>query len=326
MTKIFAALLMMVIIAIPVLLIILTIRAFMRKSVIPIAIATGVCFASLLPLTILGTLTDPATWCEHEREIVSTTQPTCTQQGKIIEYCSECDTEVTSYIDKISHNYQFSETVEATCTQPGYTLEKCTMCSATQKTKTKKIDHSWVTETVEATCTEEGYTLEKCRNCSATGKKSRISKLNHDMKEVSRVESTVEVEGKVVYRCKMCQYEETRAIEKLPPPSYIEGVTYGEIYKAYKANELRADDLYKNNRYRITAQINGIETDGLFNLTGGATLTMLIRVDNTRVFFFAEFEKDQEEALKKVNVGDTITFEGECLNAASWVDCKLIIK
>ena len=289
MTKIFAALLMMVIIAIPVLLIILTIRAFMRKSVIPIAIATGVCFASLLPLTILGTLTDPATWCEHEREIVSTAQPTCTQQGKIIEYGGECDTEVTSYIDKISHNYQFSETVEATCT-------------------------------------EEGYTLEKCRNCSATGKKSRISKLNHDMKEVSRVESTVEVEGKVVYRCKMCQYEETRAIDKLPPPSYIEGVTYGEIYKAYKANELRADDLYKNNRYRITAQINGIETDGLFNLTGGATLTMLIRVDNTYVYFFAEFEKDQEEALKKVNVGDTITFEGECLNAASWVDCKLIIK
>ena len=208
MTKVFAALLIMVIIAIPVLLIILVIRAFLRKSVIPIAISVGVCFASILPLAILGAMTDPATWCKHEREIVSTTDATCTQQGKIIEYCSECDTNVTSYIDKISHNYQFSETVEATCTQPGYTLEKCTMCSATQKTKTKKIDHSWVTETVEATCTEEGYTLEKCGNCSATGKKTRISKLDHDMKEISRTE------GKIVIKCERCGQEQIKTIPR----------------------------------------------------------------------------------------------------------------
>lgn len=101
-------------------------------------------------------------------------------------------------------------------------------------------------------------------------------------------------------------------------------VTFDEIYKAYKENELRADDKYQYNRYRITAKINGMSTGGLFNLTGGATLTMEKRVGNTIVFFYAEFEKDQEEALKKVNVGDTITFEGECLNAGSWSDCEIV--
>ena len=45
--------------------------------------------------------------------------------------------------------------------------------------------------------------------------------------------------------------------------------SFDEIYYAYEENELRADDVYKNNRYKITATINGISTGGLVNLTGG---------------------------------------------------------
>jgi len=102
--------------------------------------------------------------------------------------------------------------------------------------------------------------------------------------------------------------------------------TFEEIYKAYKENELVADDLYKNNRYEVTAKINGMTNDGLFNLTGGATLTLEKRVGNTIVFFYAEFEKEQEENLKTVKVGDTITFVGECLSAGTWVDCELVVE
>ena len=101
-------------------------------------------------------------------------------------------------------------------------------------------------------------------------------------------------------------------------------VDYEDIYTAYKENELRADDTYKNNRYQISAKVNGMSTDGLFNQTGGATLTMETSVGSTIVFFTAEFEKEQEEALKTINVGDTITFQGECLSAGTWVDCELI--
>ena len=104
----------------------------------------------------------------------------------------------------------------------------------------------------------------------------------------------------------------------------VGAATFEEIYKAYKENELVADDLYKNNRYSVTAKINGMTNDGLLNLTGGATLTMEKQVGNTIVFFYAEFEKEQEENLKTVKVGDTITFTGECLSAGAWVDCELI--
>lgn len=130
------------------------------------------------------------------------------------------------------------------------------------------------------------------------------------------------------------------AILMLPPPmesspagsepqtseetSAVGTATFDEIYHAYKENELVADDLYQYNRYRVTAKINGMTNDGLFNLTGGATLTLEIKVNNTIVFFYAEFEKEQEENLKTVKVGDTITFEGKCLDAGNWSECELV--
>lgn len=117
-------------------------------------------------------------------------------------------------------------------------------------------------------------------------------------------------------------------IEVTPTPEPLTNevgtATFDEIYRAYKDNELVADDMYKHNRYRITAKINGMTNDGLFNLTGGATLTLETKVDNTIVFFYAEFEKEQEENLKTVKVGDTITFEGKCLDAGNWSECELV--
>lgn len=106
--------------------------------------------------------------------------------------------------------------------------------------------------------------------------------------------------------------------------SAVGTATFDEIYHAYKENELVADNLYQYNRYRVTAKINGMTNDGLFNLTGGATLTLETKVDNTIVFFYAEFEKEQEENLKTVKVGDIITFEGKCLDAGNWSECELV--
>lgn len=101
-------------------------------------------------------------------------------------------------------------------------------------------------------------------------------------------------------------------------------VTFEDIYRDYEKNKLVAEDLYEGNRYQVTAVINNMTTSGLFNLTGGATLTMEMKIDNTIVFFKAEFEKEQEEALKQVVVGDTITFEGKCLSLGMWTECEII--
>ena len=116
---------------------------------------------------------------------------------------------------------------------------------------------------------------------------------------------------------------ETQTVEET---SEVGTATFDEIYYAYKENELVADDLYQYNRYRVTAKINGMTNDGLFNMTSGAMLTLETKVDNTIVFFHAEFEKEQEEKLKSVKVGDTITSEGKCLDAGNWTECELIVE
>lgn len=214
----------------------------------------------------------------------------------------------------------------------GLTMEQC--------------EHEYeLTETVEATCEEDGHEAYRCAMCERE-KTEKVEKFGHDMVELRRVEPTYDADGEYVRKCSRCGYEETEVLKQLEKPTEATksaetvgessepedgekidtSVTYDEIYKAYKENELVADDLYQYNRYRITATINGMSTSGLFNLTGGATLTMEKRVGNTRVFFYAEFEKEQEEALKTIKVGDTITFEGECLSAGTWSDCELIVE
>lgn len=208
-------------------------------------------------------------------------------------------------------------------------------------------------ETKEASCTEDGYKKYHCDLCGRDTTKT-IKRLGHDMREVSRIKPTSESDGEFVTRCSRCGYEETEVLKKLNEPSKettsndnqenseksetvpkqetekeedtVGTATFEEIYKAYKENELVADDLYKNNRYRVTAKIDGMTNDGLLNLTGGATLTLEKTVGNTIVIFYAEFEKEQEENLKTVKVGDTITFVGECLSAGSWIDCELVVE
>lgn len=215
-------------------------------------------------------------------------------------------------------------------------------------------NHEYVlVEAEPASCESDGFETYQCSLC-VRDKTEKLKKLGHDMVDIRRVEPTYDKEGERVRRCTRCGYEEIEVLEKIESPTVVAepqeqsepepetkpsestntlatsdvdlAASYEDIYKAYKENELVADDLYKNNRYRVTAKINGMTNDGLFNLTGGAMLTMEKRIGNTIVFFYAEFEREQEENLKAVKVGDTITFTGECLSAGTWVDCELIFE
>lgn len=200
-------------------------------------------------------------------------------------------------------------------------------------------DHEYeLIDSKSASCDESGYEISHCPLCGSE-KKSTSKKLGHDMMEIRRVNPTFSTDGEIVRKCNRCGYEEIEVLEKLkstvkpteaekkptePSETVDLSVTYDDIYLAYKENELVANELYRYNRYRITAKINGMATGGLLNLTGGATLTMETRVGNTIVFFYAEFEKEQEEALKQVKVGDTITFDGKCVGKGGFVDCEIV--
>ena len=248
----------------PILFLIWLVRIITRKSAKALGISCLICAGCFVLSVIVGTLTSPTTWCDHEYELI---------------------------------------------------------------------------DSKSASCEESGYEISCCQLCGSK-KKSTSKKLGHDMKEVRRINPTYSTDGEIVNKCSRCGYEEIDILEKLKAPTEPKttepetqptelsetvdlSVTYDDIYLAYEENELVANDLYRYNRYRITAKINGMATGGLLNLTGGATLTMEKRVGNTIVFFYAEFEKEQEEALKQVKVGDTITFDGKCVGKGGFVDCEI---
>lgn len=221
-------------------------------------------------------------------------------------------------------------------------------------------EHQYEIESkLEATCTDEGYTLYRCPKCNDDKRDNPVAALGHDFKKISSKDATVESKGEIVYECFICDAKKTEILDilreseeknSMPSESQAENdapfvessmliekqpstslenstetftiIAYSEIYNEFKRNELAAKEAYNGNRYKITATINGMNSDGLFNLTGGATLTMETKVGNTIVFFLAEFEKNQEGHLKQVSVGDTISFIGTCYDG-TFSDCEL---
>ena len=261
----------LIIVAIPILLIGLIVKAIMKKPLKNILISLCICGGAIIPLTIIGVLTDPATRCDHNDIIVEEISPACTEKGSTVYVCDKCERKKTVKIDKLEHDMK-----------PIENGSRCTVCGY-----------------------EEIIKLETSKD---------------EMVETAEIEQTPIVED-VVKESPVETKKDEPIVEK---KTYIEGIGFDEIYRAYKENELRADDTYQYNRYRITAKVNGMDNDGLLNLTGGAVLTMQKKVGNTIVFFHAEFDRHQEEDLKLINVGDTITFEGKCLDASSWTDCSIV--
>ena len=172
-----AALIIAVLFSLPILLTIIAVRAIIKRPIKKLAIALSICVASIIPLTILGVLTDPATWCDHQYVIVKEIPANCSTKGEVHKHCNLCDKNTIEYIECIPHTWKQAGTFNATCTDEGYTLEKCDVCGATQETE-------------------------------------KTGALGHVMKETYRLEPTVSAEGKVVRTCERCNYEE---ISMLPP-------------------------------------------------------------------------------------------------------------
>ena len=105
----------------------------------------------------------------------------------------------------------------------------------------------------------------------------------------------------------------------------VEKLDFAECYYSYKENELRADDTYKGNRYSLTVQVRDIQStdDSLLYWDDEVIIEFEVIVDNTHVVGEALFEKEQKDSLKNINVGDTITFIGECQSVGAWINCEL---
>ena len=100
---------------------------------------------------------------------------------------------------------------------------------------------------------------------------------------------------------------------------------FKEIRKAYKTNELSANDKYKGNTYTLYGQISAIKEDGFMNaFLDKIGVTITYRDNNSIVYTFCDFNSSERDKLTKYNTGDYILFSGTCSSYGNWYDCKVI--
>lgn len=116
---------------------------------------------------------------KHDTQYVSTTAPTCTEDGYDLYKCA-CGYEDKTTIAATGHEYVTKVATEATCTETGVSVITCKNCDYAATDVIPVKDHSYDAgvETKEATCQEEGVMTFTCADCGAT-KTEVIAKLPH---------------------------------------------------------------------------------------------------------------------------------------------------
>lgn len=209
---------------------------------------------------------------------------------------------------------------------PPETMKEVTEASRVERSTTQKAKSETKSEKSETPQiqTDSKPQSESTRDNSKSESKPTESKTETEPTATTEPQKPTEKPKAKTDKSKKTKKEKTEsATSESDKSEQIDtSVSFADIYREFKANELRAKDEFDGNRYQITGKINWIETGGLSNLTGGATLTMETEVDGTIVVYYAEFERAQEEKLKQVNEGDIITFVGRC-SGGNFLDCEL---
>lgn len=128
--------------------------------------------------TVLTTEVVPATGAHTYDKVKTVKEPTCTEEGYTLTYCSVCGKEQAGSHKTLKANGHGAstgviyESKAATCENNQFTYELCSICGAkiNEKEANNKLPHNWDkgwVVTTESTCTEKG---EYTRTCVACGK------------------------------------------------------------------------------------------------------------------------------------------------------------
>ena len=141
MSGFFAILIIMVLFSLPVLGVMIGIRAKTKKPIKNLLIALAITATSIVPLSIFGVLTDPATWCDHQWNVVNTVEATCTSKGFTEEKCELCNRErTTGKTSALGHSMIESYRIEPTIYEKGKIANICERCGHEQITVLSQLD------------------------------------------------------------------------------------------------------------------------------------------------------------------------------------------
>ncbi len=156
-------------------------------------------------------------------------EPTCTQKGRMVRFCSKCGIREYKDIEAHGHDYSAEWTIDtaATCTVDGSKSHHCSRCSSkSDVTVIKAEGHSFGEFAVskEPTCTVKGQKVKTCSKCD-TKEYEEIGALGHDYSTEWTIDTaaTCTVNGSKSHHCSRCSSKSDVTVIK------ADGHSFGEF-------------------------------------------------------------------------------------------------
>lgn len=130
--------------AILVLIVVWLIKKIMKKPAKKIGRAAAIVFACAVVFTMVGSFADPATYCDHEYELVESEDATCEKNGYEKYHCDLCGRDKTEKLKKLGHDM---------------TDGVCSRCGRTEPTDKNSSKGESKGETNSADITVDGETI-----------------------------------------------------------------------------------------------------------------------------------------------------------------------
>jgi len=186
MSMLFGLFLVGFVIAIPILFIMIIVKAIRRKKVKKTAWIMLACFVGVIVSSVLVSETDPQNNCEHEFTLVESKEATCLTEGYITQVCLKCEKETKEMIPELTHDWQ-----EADCVSP----KTCLLCGETEGDSG---GHKWT----DATC----LLAKTCLSCGLIEGEPLSTTNNHVW---------IEATCKEPKTCSICGEKEGTVLEHL---------------------------------------------------------------------------------------------------------------
>ena len=156
--------------------------------------------------------------------------PTCTNEGKAIKRCANCDYTETITLPKNAHNYVETARTEPTCTEQGNKQTTCDGCGDVQNTALDKLGHTfgdkpqYVYDYLDSTDPELCFKkYRKCRRCSQdVYYMAQSHSLTNDNDR--SVAATCTKTGIAAKKCQRCNYLPETQITPIDPTRHVKVV------------------------------------------------------------------------------------------------------
>ena len=156
--------------------------------------------------------------------------PTCTNEGKAIKRCANCDYTETITLPKNAHNYVETARTEPTCTEQGNKQTTCDGCGDVQNTALDKLGHTfgdkpqYVYDYLDST--DPNLCFKKYRKCRRCNQDVYYMAQSHSLTNDNdrSVAATCTKTGIAAKKCLRCNYLPETQITPIDPTRHVKVV------------------------------------------------------------------------------------------------------